>query len=101
LEGGMTDAVSLIVEDQKNFLKYLKSKFPLYHLSNVFFRDIHYGVMNYLMGYKRRLKYSDAEEVTRGVIAEFEKAGILKKVDYQTWLLVYPEFQLPRLKKAS
>ncbi len=97
----MMDAVSLIVENQKDFLKYLKSKFPLYHLSNVFFRDLHYGVMNYLMAYKKKLKYYDAEEVTRGVIAEFEKAGLLKKVDSQTWLLVYPEFQLPRMKKAS
>jgi hypothetical protein len=97
----MMNLVALVVENQKDFLKYLKSKFPLYHLSNVFFRDLHYGVMSYLMAYKKKLKYYDAEEVTRGVIAEFEKAGLLKKVDHQTWLLVYPEFQLPRIKKAS
>jgi hypothetical protein len=97
----MMDAVSLIVENQKDFLKYLKSRVPLYHLSNVFFRDLHYAVMNYLMGQKRKLKYYDGEEVTRGVIAEFEKGGLLKKIDSQTWLLVYPEFQLPRMKKAS
>jgi len=97
----MTDAVPLIVENQKDFLKYLKTRIPLYHLSNVFFRDLHYAVMNYLMAYRRKLKYYDGEEVTRDVVAEFEKAGILKKVDSQTWLLVYPEFQLPRMKKAS
>jgi hypothetical protein len=97
----MLNPVALVVENQRDFLKYLKSKFPLYHLSNVFFRDLHYGVMGYLMAHKRKLKYYDAEEVTRGVIAEFEKAGLLKKVDSQTWLLVYPEFQLPRIKKAS
>jgi hypothetical protein len=97
----MMDAVSLIVQNQKDFLKYLKARIPLYHLSNVFFRDLHYAVMNYLMAYRRKLKYYDAEEVARGVIEGFEKAGILKKVDSQTWLLVYPEFQLPRVKKAS
>jgi hypothetical protein len=92
---------ALIVENQKDFLKYLKTKFPLYHLSNVFFRDLHYGVMNYLLAHKNRLKYTDAERVTREVIREFEKAGILTKIDKQTWLLKYPEFQLPRVKKAS
>ena len=93
--------VQIIIENQKDFLKYLKSKFPLYHESNVFFRDFHYGVMNYLMAFKKKLKYSDGEEVTKAVIAEFEKIGILKKMDEQTWLLIYPEFQLPRVKKAS
>lgn len=93
--------VQIIIENQKDFLKYLKSKFPLYHESNVFFRDFHYGVMNYLMAFKKKLKYSDAEEVTRGVVEEFEKKGLLKKVDEQTWLLNYPEFRLPRVKKAS
>jgi hypothetical protein len=95
------EPVALIVKNQKDFLKYLKSKFPLYHLSNIFFRDLHYGVMNYLMAYRRKLRYYDAEEVTRAVITEFEKAGILKRVDSNTLLLVYPEFQLPRIKKAS
>jgi hypothetical protein len=95
------DPVALVVENQKDFLKYLKSKFPLYHLSNIFFRDLHYGVMNYLMAYKKKLRYYDGEEVARAVATEFEKSGIFKRVDNQTWLLIYPEFQLPRIKKAS
>jgi hypothetical protein len=95
------DPVALIVENQKDFLKYLKSKFPLYHLSNIFFRDLHYGVMNYLMGYKKKLRYYDGERVARAVATEFEKSGVFKRVDNQTWLLIYPEFQLPRIKKAS
>ncbi len=93
--------VTIVIENQKDFLRYLKSEFPLYHLSNIFFRDIHYGVMNYLRAYKKKLRYYDGEEVTKSVIAEFEKIGILKKMDEQTWLLIYPEFQLPRVKKAS
>jgi hypothetical protein len=95
------DPVALIVDNQKDFLKYLKSKFPLYHLSNIFFRDLHYGVMNYLMAYKKKLRYYDAEAVARAVATKFEKSGIFKRVDNQTWLLIYPEFQLPRMKKAS
>jgi hypothetical protein len=95
------DPVALIVKNQKDFLKYLKSKFPMYHLSNIFFRDLHYGIMSYLMGYKKKLRYYNAEEVARSVASEFEKSGIFRRVDNQTWLLIYPEFQLPRIKKAS
>jgi hypothetical protein len=95
------DPVALIVDNQKDFLKYLKSKFPLYHLSNIFFRDLHYGVMNYLMAYKEKVRYYEGEEVARAVATKFEKSGIFKRVDNQTWLLIYPEFQLPRMKKAS
>lgn len=95
------DPVRIIIENRKDFLQYLKTKFPLYHLSNIFFRDIQYGVMNYLMGFKRKVSYSEAEGITRAVVDELVKLGILKKLDNQTWLLNYPEFQLPRVKKAS
>ena len=92
---------AVIIENEKEFLRYLKSKFPLYHQSNIFFRDLHYGVMNYLVAHKKRIRYAEAEQVSREVAAEFEKTGILRKIDKQTWLLIYPEFQLPRVKKAS
>jgi len=95
------DEVRIVTDNHKDFLRFMKSKFPLYHLSNVFFRDLHYGVMNYLMGYRRKVNYSDGEKITRGVVAELEKLGILRPVDKQTWVLHYPEFQLPRVKKAS
>lgn len=82
---------------QSEFLKYWKSKFPLYHDSNVFFRDLHYGVMSYTEErLKRKLKYLEGEPLALQVAQELEKRGILKKIDGQTWLLNYPEFALPR-----
>ena len=50
---------------------------------------------------KRRVKYLDAEKITHQVVTEFEKQGIFKKMDNQTWLLNYPEFALPRVTPAA
>ena len=88
-----------ILNNQSEFLKYLKSKFTLIHMSNIFFRDVHYGVMSYLKDHGMKLKYHDAERVTQEVTNELEKRGIFKKIDHQSWLLNYPDFALPRVEK--
>lgn len=92
--------VKIILDRQSDFLKYMKSKFTLIHLSNVFFRDVHYGVMDFLRDQGMKLKYIEAEEVARQVCSGLEQAGVLKKIDHQSWLLTYPEFALPRQEKV-
>ena len=93
--------VDAIINNQAEFLKYLKSKFTLVHLSNVFFRDFHYGVMSYLEEHGAKLKYYDAEQVARVAGEALEKTGIFKRIDHQSWLLNYPEFTLPRVEKKA
>lgn len=90
----MEDKLALITENSKEFLKFLKSRYLLIHQSNVFFRDIHYGVMAYLELNRRRYRYIEAEELAHDVIASLVKSDILKSVDNKTWLLNYPEFKL-------
>ncbi len=80
------------------FLRFLKTQFPLYHKSNVFFRDLHYGVMEYFEQKKKtRVKYSEAEGIAREFVNFMEKKEIFRKLDHQTWVLNYPDFT----KKAS
>ena len=94
--------VEHIVNNKAEFLKYLRSKFPLIHESNVFFRDLHYGLMSYIEEkLNNKLRYLDAEKITYTVAGELEKQGIFKKVDSRTWLLNYPEFALPRVAPAA
>ena len=90
-----------IISRQAEFLKFLKSKFTLIHMSNFFFRDFHYGVMSYLEEHGMKLKYQEAEQVAREVAAKLESNGIFKKIDNQSWLLLYPEFTLPRVEKKA
>ena len=90
-----------IISRQAEFLKYLKSKFTLIHMSNFFFRDFHYGVMAYLEEHGMKMKYQDAEKVAHEVAAKLESGGIFKRIDHQSWLLMYPEFALPRVEKKA
>jgi len=76
----------------------LKAKFPLYHLSNFFFRDLHYGIIGFFEQRNLEIGYGDAELVAREVAQHFEKQNIFKKVNQQGWVLLYPEFAA---KKAS
>jgi hypothetical protein len=80
-------------------LVFLKSKFKLYHLSNVFFRDLHYGIWEYLEHNGFVFNYGESEEIARIGIAMLEKAGILKKLDDRTWLLQYPQFKQRPVQK--
>jgi len=93
--------VDVLVGNETEFLKFLKAKFTLIHLSNLFFRDFHYGVMSFLERKGLKLKYHDAERVAVEAGAAFERRGIFKRIDHQSWLLNYPEFALPRVEKKA
>ena len=90
-----------VIKNKSEFLKFLRSKFTRIHLSNIFFRDFHYGVMSYLEDHGMKMKYYDAEKVAREVASALEKNGIFKRIDHQSWLLSYPEFALPRVEKKA
>ena len=84
--------------NQDEFLKFLKSKFKLFHLSNVFYRDLHYGVWEFLDRHGVTLNYGRSEDIAREAITMLEKKSILKRIDDRTWLLNYLEFKLIRVQ---
>ena len=91
----------LIVNYIPEFLKFLKSKFTLIHQSNFFFRDFHYGVMEFLKARGKKVHYQDGEAIAREAAAVLEQKGIFKRIDHQSWLLNYPDFALPRVEKQA
>ncbi len=93
--------LTFLIENQKDFLSFLKTKYTLFHLSNVFFRDMHYGVMSYLEWKDKPLQYSQAEELTKEWIRKLESDGILKNVDRQAFTLLYPDFKKPPVKQTA
>ena len=87
--------------DLKEFLLFLKSKYNLIHNSNFFFRDLHYGAMEFLAARGNKTGYTAAEGVARRAAEKFEQQGIFKRIDHQSWCILYPEFALPRVEKAK
>lgn len=82
----------MIKTDYPVLLNYLKAKFPLFHNSNFFFRDFHYGLRKYLEKKGIKLNYQDAEEVAEDVGKFLESQGIFVKIDRQSWKINYQEF---------
>lgn len=96
----MNEHTTYLAKNQKELLTFLKSKYHLYHLSNVFFRDLHFGLMAYFEMSKMKVSYSDAEEITRSMIKSWEDAKILRGVGNLAWVLQYPDFKKPAVKPA-
>jgi hypothetical protein len=90
-----------IMADYIGVLNFLKSRFPMYHRSNFFFRDLQYGIQMMLLEEGERVSYSTAETIGRALIEKFERDKIFIPIDRQTWAVDYPEFTTPRSKPVA
>lgn len=102
----MSYRTELFVEKQKEFLTFLKTRYSLFHQSNLFFRDMHYGVMAFLEMNRQPNAYTPSEDLTHRVITVYEHAGILLRIDDRSWMLNYLPFKkapskLPAPAKAA
>jgi hypothetical protein len=89
-----------ILEHRTEVLAFLKTQFPLYHQSNIFFRDIQYGVQLYLKRKGIKAGYPESEEIAREFVTALEAEKILVAIDRQSWALHYPQFQTPSSRPA-
>lgn len=92
---------SIVLENEKEVLTFLKSRFPFYHLSNFFFRDLQYGIQWYLKEKKMKVGYVEAEAIARAFVAQLEKKKIFNRIDGQSWAVNYPEFKTPVTKAPA
>src|SRR5437867_10704055 len=90
-----------ILANETEVLKFLKSQYPMYHLSNFFFRDIQYGIQTMLDRKNMPVGYADAEKIARAFVSQLEKKKILNPIDQQSWVVNYPEFRKPSAKPAG
>jgi hypothetical protein len=103
----MEDRAKFFIEKQKEFLSFLKTRYSLYHLSNLFFRDMHYGVMAFSEMNGFPINYATAEELTKRIIAALEETKVLRHIDERSWMLDFPAFKklpakpVPAVKSAT
>ncbi len=88
----MEKHLSLLKNDKDIFLRYLKEKYPVFHNSNVFFRDFHYGIKRFLEMKEIEINYAEAEKLAHVFGSTLENEGIFIKVNSLGWKLNYPEF---------
>lgn len=84
--------IKLLKEQHNNVLLYLKSRYPLFHKSNVFYRDIQFGIKYYLENKEIKLTYSESEHIVNEFIEYLLTQNILRKISDNIYLLNYHEF---------
>lgn len=93
--------VDALIGSDAEFLAYLRSRYPMYHQSNVFFRDVQYGLVDLLRTKGVLLRSDQAQKIARGILGRLEKSRLFLPVDRQTWVVNVPEFKTPQVKPAA
>ncbi len=89
-----------LIHNQTEVLQYLRGCFPMYHNSNLFFRDIQYGVQKLLKEHGEPVSLAEAEQRAAEFCKALQQQRILIPIDDHTWTLNYPPFRTPERKKA-
>ena len=92
LRGKLNEYFNLLKNEDKQFLTFLKAKYPLFHKSNFFYRDFQYGIRKYMELKGIDITYSEADKLAKELASSFEQQEIFIPVNSQSWTLNYPEF---------
>ena len=82
----------IITDDYPMFLSFLRAKYPIFHNSNIFYRDFQYGIKRFLEKKEFEVSYPQAEDLANRVSKYLEEKGVFVKVNSLGWKLNYPEF---------
>lgn len=83
---------NILVEEKEQILKFLKARFPLFHNSNFFFRDLQYGIRSYFEKKDIDITYPQAEKCAEEFAKILENEQIFIRINNQGWKVNYPEF---------
>ena len=84
--------LELIKREDESFLGFLKAKYPMFHNSNFFYRDLQYGVLSFMEKKENEITYAEAGKLADAISEEFEKKGIFVRMSNTGWKINYPEF---------
>jgi hypothetical protein len=96
-----TRKAASMLADHSAVLRDLKERFSVYHRSNIFFRDIQYGIQAMLREEGIRIGYAEAERLAREFAGRMEQERIFDPIDRQSWALRYPDFKTPTVEKPA
>jgi hypothetical protein len=79
--------------EPKRFLDFLRrNRYEVYHRSNLFFRDLQYGLWRFLQESQSKVSYADMERLTKELVDDWEGKGMLKRINRQSFELNMPEY---------
>jgi hypothetical protein len=87
-----TNKIELIKRETGSLLTFLKAKFPMFHNSNFFYRDLQYGILSFMEKKENKVTYAEAARLADVVSEELVNKGIFIKVNNIGWKINYPDF---------
>lgn len=81
----MKKSDKIITTEKDQILNFLKARFPLFHNSNFFFRDIQYGIRSYFEKKDIEITYPQAEKLAIEFIELLEAEKMFIKINSQSW----------------
>lgn len=84
--------LELLKREDESFLGFLKAKYPMFHNSNFFYRDLQYGVLSFMQKKGNEITYAEAGKLADAISEEFENTGIFVRMNKIGWKINYPEF---------
>ena len=87
-----TKQLELLRKENDSLLVFLKAKFPMFHNSNFFFRDLQYGIRSFLEKKSIMISYTKADDLAKIIANDLEEKGIFVKVNNHGWKVNHPEF---------
>jgi hypothetical protein len=89
-----------LVSNKEVVFEFLREKYPLFYNSNIFLRDLQYGIKTYFERKDILIKYPQAEELAFKFAEKMESEDILTRLDTSTWLVKF-KFSEPELETAN
>ncbi len=82
-----------ILQHKAQFLEYFRSKFPAFHNSNVFYRDLRYAAKYFLVSGGFKPSDAELEGVLDALVRVMVSDGVFRKVSEGTWAINQPDFR--------
>jgi len=76
---------SYLEENISLFWNYMKEKYPVYKNSNIFFRDIQFGIKDFFSKRDQILDNAETEDLAYKTTGLLENKGVLSKLNDNTW----------------
>lgn len=86
-----------VIGREKELFTFLKQHgYPIYHQSNIFLRDIQYGIRDYYRAtFHKDIGSRKSDAFAEKLIRHLESIGSLKRSTDTVWILQMPEFLNP------
>ncbi|MCE1188053.1 MAG: hypothetical protein LWX56_02840 [Ignavibacteria bacterium] len=90
-----------LLAEKSSLLNFFKSKLPLYHNSNIFFRDLQFTISAFLELKGQKIGYTDCESLTKDFLEHLVKNNEARQVQTNAWVVNMPQFKKGTLQEVT